>query len=204
MEPMGGNPAGLVAALRDGTFPRRDWDHRAHLAACWSIHREHPGADRRGALLTDRCADVPRGVLLTDPSADALVEAVKVVEVVDVVRVLISAYNLRTAPPGSPSGCHETVTRYFVEAVGRVGAHTVDALVAHPWCHVDAPARHWSRDLLWSDVARARWVEPDLAQLPWTVRPAAPARRTDPPTRSTDRPAAPDRPADRRRPRSDR
>ena len=54
-----------------------------------------------------------------------------------------------------------------MEAVGRVGAHAVDEVVDHPWCHVDAPARHWSRGLLWSDAARSRWVEPDLAPLPW-------------------------------------
>lgn len=183
MEPMGGNPAALVAALRSGTFPRRDWDHRAHLVACWSIHREHPGADPRHGPLADRVADRLRSAAaapviapvvdpVTGPSTDPLGEVVDpsagpLAEVVDVVRALISAYNLRTAPAGAPPGCHETVTRYFVEAVGRLGADTVDALVAHPWCHVDAPARHWSRGLLWSDAARGRWVAPDLAPLPW-------------------------------------
>lgn len=178
MEPMGGNPAALVAALRAGTFPRRDWDHRAHLVACWAIHRAHPGPDRLNDLPADPVVDRVRptavaspGAAVVDPSAGPLAE------VVDVVRALISAYNLRTAPAGAPPGCHETVTRYFVEAVGRAGADTVDALVAHPWCHVDAPARHWSRALLWSDVARRRWVEPDLAPLPWaTARSSHPTR----------------------------
>ena len=156
MDPTGGNPAALVAALRDGTFPRRSWDHRAHLVACWSIYREHADADPLTDPLTDQLTHP-----LTEPATDPLAE------VVDVVRVLISAYNVRTAPAGSPTGCHETVTRYFVEAVGRVGAHAVDEVVDHPWCHVDAPARHWSRGLLWSDAARSRWVEPDLAPLPW-------------------------------------
>ena len=85
MEPTGGNPAALVAALRDGTFPRRAWDHRAHLVACWSIHREHHGPDPLTGPLAEPFAD-PGG----DPSAGPLAE------VVDVVRVLISAYNLRT------------------------------------------------------------------------------------------------------------
>lgn len=176
MDPTGGNPAALVAGLRNGTFPRQDWDHRAHLVACWAIHREHPGPGRLSDELAERWAhrrlgaparpsEVPVGA-----SAGDLPEGPQpagLVEVVDVVRALISAYNLRTAPVGSPPGCHETVTRYFVEAVGRVGAHSVDEVVDHPWCHVDAPARHWSHELLWSDTARGRWVEPDLAPLPW-------------------------------------
>ena len=88
-------------------------------------------------------------------------------EVLADLRHRIPDHNARVGVLPYHGGYHETVTRYFVEAVGRVGAHAVDEVVDHPWCHVDAPARHWSRGLLWSDAARSRWVEPDLAPLPW-------------------------------------
>ncbi len=141
MEATGGNPAAVVAALRDGTFPRLAWDHRAHLVACWAVDRELMSARRSSA------------------------------EVIDAVRTLIVAYNARTAPSGTAAGCHETITRYYVEAVTRLHAGRPDDLVDHPWCRADAPTRHWSPPLLWSETARTSWVAPDLGPLPWASGP---------------------------------
>jgi hypothetical protein len=31
------------------------------------------------------------------------------------------------------------------------------------------PLRHWSREALFSDAARAAWAEPDILPLPWQV-----------------------------------
>ena len=50
---------------------------------------------------------------------------------------------------------------------GGGGATAAGGVVDRRGCRCAPPARHWSRGLLWSDAARSRWVEPDLAPLPW-------------------------------------
>lgn len=65
------------------------------------------------------------------------------------------------------SGYHETITRYFVEAVAAVDADRPGDLFDHPWCSRAAPLRHWTRVRLFSPGARSAWIEPDLDPLPW-------------------------------------
>lgn len=87
---------------------------------------------------------------------------------VDFLRGAISRYNLATGGENtSTGGYHETLTRYFVGAVASLDAATIDEVLRAPRCGTGAPLRHWSRDALFSRTARSRWVEPDLAPLPW-------------------------------------
>jgi hypothetical protein len=90
--------------------------------------------------------------------------------VVDAVRDLIASYNLLSTPVERSVRCHETITRYYVEAVHRLDAAGPTDLFAHPWCARSGPEAHWSPEVLWSDAAWSRWVEPDLAPLPWAGR----------------------------------
>lgn len=90
-------------------------------------------------------------------------------ETVAFLRSAIRAYNQATGVDNTPTnGYHETLTRYFVDAVASLGAASVDDVIGAPRCRVDAPLRHWSRVVLFSRLARAHWVEPDLAELPWS------------------------------------
>ena len=82
-------------------------------------------------------------------------------------RILIQAHNARVGLPPGRGGYHETVTRYFVEAIDHAQPPSLAALLTEPTCRRESPRRHWSRELLASDEARAGWVEPDLIPLPW-------------------------------------
>lgn len=90
-------------------------------------------------------------------------------------RRLIKIHNARVEPQGSHGAYHETVTRYFVDAVVDAARHadggrlTDAALLTAPACRRDAPRRHWTEETLRSTAARAGWVEPDLEPLPWTA-----------------------------------
>jgi uncharacterized protein CbrC (UPF0167 family) len=64
-------------------------------------------------------------------------------------------------------GYHDTLTGYYVDAVAAVDADRPADLFEHPWCSRTAPLRHWSRDRLFSPLARAGWAAPDLEPLPW-------------------------------------
>lgn len=69
-------------------------------------------------------------------------------------------------------GYHETVTRFFVTALGEfLAAHPpeqrelpdlVAALLSSPLADKEFPLRYYSRELLFSVQARREWVEPDL------------------------------------------
>jgi hypothetical protein len=61
---------------------------------------------------------------------------------------------------------NETLTWFWLRAVN---AHQGDlaALLETPLADTNLPMRHWSPELLWSDAARAQWVEPDLRPLPF-------------------------------------
>ncbi|MCM2258796.1 MAG: hypothetical protein NDJ94_24440, partial [Vicinamibacteria bacterium] len=65
---------------------------------------------------------------------------------------------------------HETLTRFWVEAcaaVKPVDDEAFDQFVARAPHLLDKDlwAKHWSRERLFSDEARERWVEPDLEPL---------------------------------------
>ena len=79
----------------------------------------------------------------------------------------IRRYNEATGVANtSTSGYHETITCYFVGAVGRLAARPFDDVLADPTVGREGPLRHWSREVLFTAEARADWVEPDLAPLP--------------------------------------
>lgn len=81
---------------------------------------------------------------------------------------LIHAYNEGTGQPPDAVPCHQTITRYFVEAVAALGDPALDEVLVHPWCSRRAPFDHWSPALLASAAARHGWAEPDLVPLPWS------------------------------------
>lgn len=90
-------------------------------------------------------------------------------EVLEQLRVLIPAHNERVGILPYHGGYHETVTRYYVEAVSHAALRSTAELLAAPSCQRDAPMRHWSPEVLGSPAARHTWVEPDRAPLPWDL-----------------------------------
>jgi hypothetical protein len=90
----------------------------------------------------------------------------------DRIRALIRAHNRRVGPRPGQVGFHETLTRYFVEAVAATNGAPVDVVLTTPSCQVGAPRHHWSPPLLDSLRARTGWVDPDLAPLPWRADPS--------------------------------
>jgi hypothetical protein len=82
-------------------------------------------------------------------------------------RGLIGAHNARVGLQPGHGGYHETLTRYFVEAMAWTNPPTIAALLTEPRLRREAPRRHWSSPLLATEAARSGWVPPDLAPLPW-------------------------------------
>jgi hypothetical protein len=89
----------------------------------------------------------------------------------DVAALLRTAIRRQNEANGTPntstSGYHETITRYYVDAIADLGDVPAAVALASPRCRRDAPLGHWHRDTLRGRDARARWVEPDRAPLPW-------------------------------------
>ena len=80
----------------------------------------------------------------------------------------IPVYNEATNTPNSDTdGYHDTITRYYVAAVGALAGEPLDTVLAHPTCSRTAALQFWSREALFSVPARRGWVEPDLQPLPW-------------------------------------
>jgi hypothetical protein len=80
-------------------------------------------------------------------------------------RAIIQRY---VAQLGLSAKYNETLTLAWMRLVALHRAKTLDELLRHAPQLLDSslPLRHWSRDLLFSERARAEWVEPDLAPLP--------------------------------------
>jgi hypothetical protein len=70
---------------------------------------------------------------------------------------------------GLDSLYHETLTRFWVRIVAHAASPTFDEMLKrHPLLlEKELPFRHWRRDTLFGEAARAAWVEPDLAPLPF-------------------------------------
>lgn len=84
-------------------------------------------------------------------------------------RAAIKRYNEATGVANTPtSGYHETITRYYVGAVGRLPGRSFVDVVADPTVAREGPLAYWSADRLFTREARASWVEPDLTPLPVT------------------------------------
>ena len=95
-----------------------------------------------------------------------LLQSASPTDVLADLRRRIPAHNERVGLPAGRRGYHETITRYFVEAVA-AGPGTADELLADPACRRDAPQRHWSPEALATEAARTGWLPPDLEPLPW-------------------------------------
>jgi hypothetical protein len=74
---------------------------------------------------------------------------------------------------GQAGKYHDTMTRFWIRLVGHIVAlhpeiSEFDAFLA-AFPHLldkDLPYRHWRRETMAGDRARAQWVEPDLLALP--------------------------------------
>ncbi|MEO9132618.1 MAG: hypothetical protein ABI240_15610 [Sphingomonas sp.] len=123
------------------TLPRADWTHEAHLAATLWLLREWPDMDVDAQIAT-----------------------------------IISRYNESVGGVNNDSqGYHDTITHVFVAGIrlhlaGRSAdeplVEAVNSLLASPMGKRDWPLRFYSRDLLFSVLARRKFVAPDLASLP--------------------------------------
>ena len=73
---------------------------------------------------------------------------------------------------GVPEKYHETITVLWMRLLAEVRAagasgELSEVLRAHPaLADKDLPLQYYSRELLFSDAARAAWVEPDLRAAP--------------------------------------
>jgi len=136
-----------IAAIGEGllarTLPKCGWTHAAHFAAALWLIKCRP--------------DLPARVRMPD---------------------IIRAYNEATGIANTAtSGYHETITLASLGAAAahaaanpRVALHELaNMLLAGPCGDKDWLLAYWSRDLLFSPAARASWVTPDLAILPFAV-----------------------------------
>ncbi|MGN6391531.1 MAG: hypothetical protein ACTHM9_04690 [Gemmatimonadales bacterium] len=135
-----GEVTDLVARFEDASLPHAAWTHRAHLTvALWYAHHHAP--------------------------ADAL----------DLMRTGILRLNaVHGVPTTATRGYHETITRFYIHVIthylrvhGTSGtwAERANRLV-EALGRRDLPLRHYSEARLGSPEARARWLEPDLGELP--------------------------------------
>jgi len=126
--------------VRDLTLPKPEWTHAAHFAcALW---------------------------VLTQPGLDAARD----------MPGLIRAYNVATGVANTDTeGYHETITQASIRAArhwlaqrrGAALSAVLAELLASPHGRSDWLLRHWSREVLFSVLARRQWVAPNLAPLPF-------------------------------------
>jgi hypothetical protein len=124
------------------TLPKPEWTHEGHLLAALYWQRHHAGLVRAGKI-----GDVIRG------------------------------YNEATGVINDENGgYHETITLAYLRMtawfLGQFpAAHPLadvaQALLASPYALREWPLEHWQKDTLFSPLARANWVEPDVKPLPF-------------------------------------
>ena len=134
--------ASMLDAFAQGTLPRAAWNHRAHLTVALDLARHH--------------------------AADSLL---------DVTRREIHRFNDAIGIVSTPEyGYHETLTALYTQLVlVHVARHpspasrATDANVLYDtWGDRELPLEYYSRALLFSTEARARFTPPDLLPLPTT------------------------------------
>jgi hypothetical protein len=132
----------FVLAFENATLPRADWTHRAHLTmATWYLSRH----------LKPAAIELIRGGILR------LNRALGIVTDAD-------------------HGYHETITLFYVDVIahhlsqanGAGFLEAMNSLLATRGA-VDLPLKYYSRERLFSRVARATWIAPDLQPFEWTV-----------------------------------
>jgi hypothetical protein len=126
----------FARAFERGEIAPADFDHRAHVRVAWVYVREGPSLEEA----TDRMRD---------------------------------AIQRFAAAANAPQKYHETITilwmRLLADAAARVAAPCeLDALLAHvpELADKDLPLKYYTRERLFSDEARARWISPDLVSHP--------------------------------------
>jgi len=125
------------------TLAREEWTHEAHLAATTYLLMKRPEID-----LDEELGDIIR-------------------------RFNESAGGVND----DTQGYHDTITRAFLAGVRLFLAEAdltgplhelVNELLLSPMGRRDWPLRFYSRERLFSVEARRRFVEPDVAALPWS------------------------------------
>lgn len=131
----------LVAHFDDTTLPPNEWTHEAHLAVALTFFRDKAGNEE---------ATLNR------------------------MRAAIKRYNAAMGVVDGPmSGYHETLTVFWLGAVASFARNhrgTIDdmfPILLEQWGESRAPLRFYSKRVLMNPTARARFVPPDLAPLPW-------------------------------------
>ena len=135
--------AAIGTGLEHRTWPARDWTHDCHWAAALFL------------LARD-------GLSATQTALPAL----------------IRAYNEAAGGKNTATeGYHETITQASVlaawdtltRAPGAPLFETCNQICAGPMGRADWIETYWSRDTLFSPHARAKWIAPDRAPLPFRI-----------------------------------
>jgi hypothetical protein len=125
----------IARGLIERTLPKADWTHAAHFAAALWLLRHRGAAAFR---------DMPP---------------------------LIKAYNEATGVANTDAGgYHETITiaslrvarAWLIERRGMPLHAALAELLASPYGRSDWPLAYWSRERLFSVIARRTWVDADL------------------------------------------
>jgi hypothetical protein len=131
----------LAAAFRDGSLPRAEWTHAAHLrVGAWHVH--HRGA---AAALPELRAAIRR---LNDHHGTVNSATSGYHETITAAYVSLIEVFLARFEPDVP-----LETRALALTPSALGERS-------------ALFEFWSRDVLMSARARAEWVPPDLKELP--------------------------------------
>jgi hypothetical protein len=131
----------LVEAFLACTLPKEQWTHQAHLrVGLWHVLRY----DAAGALR--------------------------------LLRTRIQSYNVSCGTMNTDhSGYHETITRFYVWVIDQFlrsadrqqGIDQLAQDLIHQCGDKSLPLRYYSRERLFSVLARRQWIEPDLAAMKW-------------------------------------
>ena len=127
----------MAHAFFDKTLPLDQWRHREHCAVTLYLLLQRPGID-------------PEKVLP------------------DLIREYVAATGGQNT---ATSGYHHTMTLFFIQSIrafkdglppGLSLSAACNLLLQSPVADKSFALRHYSKDRLYSDEARARWVAPDL------------------------------------------
>ena len=133
----------LVAAFENGTLPRPEWTHRAHLTVATWYLAKHPVAAATPLIRN--------GILKLNAALGIVSDA----------------------DHGYHETITRFYIGLIAHQLSTVGANVslvdvVNALLARHG-HVGLPAEYYRREHLMSREARARWVEPDLKPFEWPI-----------------------------------
>jgi hypothetical protein len=127
----------LVKRFEEKTLPKEEWTHRAHLTVAMTYLWQHTPDEAIIFLRND-----------------------------------IISYNLSVGVPNNPSrGYHDTMTVFWVWVLMMYRVQfcqnynfieSVNAFMISPYASTDFPMKYYSKELVTSVRARARFVEPDL------------------------------------------